>query len=79
VYLEQENFDDKNFVDDDASKIFTIERVENTSTYVIHNFRVTYQNRPHNLNNISMYEFANRLFIRFESVILSFAKRSSSI
>jgi hypothetical protein len=60
--LEQEKFDDKNFVGGRASENFTIKRDENTSTYVIHNFRVNYQHRPEDLNNISTYEFASRFY-----------------
>jgi hypothetical protein len=43
-FSEQENIDNKDSMDDDATKTFTIEKDEDTSTYVIHNFRINYQN-----------------------------------
>jgi hypothetical protein len=49
-------------MDDDASENFTSEKDENTSIYVIHNFRINYQNKSNNLNNISAYEFASRFY-----------------
>jgi hypothetical protein len=61
-FLEQEKSDDNNSIDGDALKNFTIEKDENTSTYVIHNFRVNYQNRPDTLSNVSAYEFASRFY-----------------
>ena len=61
-FLEQEKFDDNKSTDDDASEAFTIEKNEYTSTYVIHNFRINYQNRPDNLSNISAHEFVSRFY-----------------
>jgi hypothetical protein len=61
-FLEQEKSDDSNSIDGDASETFTIEKDENTFTYVIHNFRINYQNRPDTLSNISTYEFASRFY-----------------
>jgi hypothetical protein len=60
--LEQEKSDDNNSIDGDASEAFTIEKDEYTSTYVIHNFRINYQNRPDNLSNISTHEFVSRFY-----------------
>jgi hypothetical protein len=61
-FLEQEKSDDSNSIDGDASETFTIKKDENTSTYVIHNFKVNYQNRPDTLSNISAYEFTSRFY-----------------
>jgi hypothetical protein len=58
-FLEQEKVDDKNSMDDDATVTFTIEKNKIISVYVIYNFRINYQKRPNNLNNISAYEFAS--------------------
>jgi hypothetical protein len=46
-------------MDDDATVTFTIEKNKIISVYVIYNFRINYQKRPNNLNNISAYEFAS--------------------
>jgi hypothetical protein len=40
-----------------------IDKDVNTSTYIIHNFHINYQNRPHELENISPYEFAYKYFM----------------
>jgi hypothetical protein len=40
------------------SNTYEFFNIVNTSTYIIHNFHVNYQNRPQELENISPYEFA---------------------
>ena len=45
-------------MDDDTTVTFTIEKNKITSVYVIYNFRINYQKKLNNLNNISAYEFA---------------------
>jgi hypothetical protein len=44
------------------SNTYEFFNIVNTSTYIIHNFHVNYQNRPHELENISPYEFAYKYF-----------------
>ena len=49
-------------MDGDATKKFIIEKDKNTSTYFIQNFRINYQTKPNNLNNIFAYDFASKFY-----------------
>ncbi len=60
--LEHEKPLDDIYKDDKTYEFFNIDKDVNTSTYIFHNFMINYQNKPHELEYISPYEFASNYF-----------------
>jgi len=62
LILELGNPLDDIYENDKTYEFFNINKDVNISTYIIHNFWINYQNKPHELEYISPYEFANNYF-----------------
>jgi hypothetical protein len=60
--LEHEKPLDEICEDDKTYEFFNIDKDVNTSTYIIHNFRINYQNKPNDFLKNSPYEFASIYF-----------------
>lgn len=60
--LELENPLDDIYGNDKTYEFLNIDKDVNTSTYIIYNLWINYQNKPHELEYIPPYEFANNYF-----------------